>query len=86
MRCETTTPAEARTMELGKELRQIHVRAHTAHTAHAVLIVFAHVVPLPFLRVREYAVGLGDEFELLFVSPLRMKRKVTSATNYNYAG
>jgi hypothetical protein len=46
------------------------------HPAHHIvgsserIIVFAHIVPVPFLGIGEDGVGLGDEFEFLFVAAL----------------
>ena len=46
-----------------------HAHAHATH-AHVVVVILAHVVPLPFLRIRQDGVRLDDKLELLFISPL----------------
>ena len=67
-------------MEVGKQFRKIHM-THTAHTAHTTLIhpifVFAHIVPLAPLRVREHSVRLDNKLELLFVAALLSSRHVS---------
>ena len=64
----TEAPA-ARAVELREELGQVDIGAHATH-AHVVVVILAHVVPLPFLRVRQDGVRLDDKLELLFISPL----------------